>query len=126
MSERTAAPSRSAYAHEALLEMAADGDTAAPGAAVTVELCGHWEHEPPCPLAPHSTTAERVQGALRVRVVFATQPDDEPEVRRRIERALERGRLEGVSARWRLLSSGPSAVADGERERAARLAADVR
>ena len=33
--------------------MEPDADVQAPGAAVTVALCGHWEHEPPGPLAPH-------------------------------------------------------------------------
>ena len=32
--------------------MEPDADVRAPGAAVTVVLCGHWDHEPPCPLAP--------------------------------------------------------------------------
>ena len=38
--------------------MPAPADDGAPGAAVTVALCGHWEHPPPCPLAPHHTRAE--------------------------------------------------------------------
>ena len=31
----------------------------APGGAITVALCGSWDHEPPCPLAPHHTRAHR-------------------------------------------------------------------
>ena len=40
-------------------------DVRAPGAAVTVALCGHWEHEP-CPLAPHHVSAHENDGELRV------------------------------------------------------------
>jgi len=30
------------------------GDSAnALGGAITIALCGHWDHTPPCPLAPH-------------------------------------------------------------------------
>ena len=58
------------FAHEAVVRMAADGDIRAPGAAITVALCGHWEHEPPCPLAEHLTTAERVGDELRLRIAF--------------------------------------------------------
>ena len=79
---------RQAFVHHAELELAADEDTAAPGAAVTVELCGHWEHEPPCPVAAHHTAAERDGELVRLRVLFATEPDREAEVRGRIERAL--------------------------------------
>ncbi|WP_309107289.1 hypothetical protein [Arthrobacter sp.] len=47
------------FVHEALLAVGGDSDGAAPGAAVTLELCGSLEHQPPCPLAPHNTRAER-------------------------------------------------------------------
>ncbi len=50
---------RLAFAHEAVVSMAAGADIRAPGAAITVGLCGHWEHEPLCPLAPHATAAQR-------------------------------------------------------------------
>ena len=61
------------------------GNVRAPGAAVAVALCGHWDHEPPCPLAPHRVSADEVGGELRVRILFAAEPDTEPEVRRLIE-----------------------------------------
>ncbi|MFH5822455.1 hypothetical protein [Georgenia sp. AZ-5] len=114
---------REAYAHDAALAMAADADTRAPGAAVTQELCGHWEHEPPCPLAPHHTAAERRGGGVRLRIVFVTDPAREEEVRRRIGRALERGRLDGPAGtvRWRLLTTAPGVLAAGERQHASSL-----
>jgi hypothetical protein len=40
---------RQPFAHDAVLAMPAGGDLGAPGAAITVALCGHWEHAPPCP-----------------------------------------------------------------------------
>src|SRR5690242_10149389 len=81
---------RQAFAHDAVLTMEPGGDERAPGAAVTVALCGHWEHEPPCPLAPHHIAAERSGDEVRLRVLFAAEPDAEDEVRRRIEAALSR------------------------------------
>ena len=48
-------------------------DVQAPGAAVTVALCGHWDHEPPCPLAPQHVSAADDDGELRVRILFAAR-----------------------------------------------------
>jgi hypothetical protein len=56
---------REVFAHEAVVAMGADEDVGAPGAAVTVALCGHWEHDPPCPLAAHHTAAERDGDVVR-------------------------------------------------------------
>ncbi|MEU5864395.1 MULTISPECIES: hypothetical protein [unclassified Nonomuraea] len=99
-----------AFAHEATIDMEAHGDVRAPGAAITVALCGHWEHEPPCPIAPHHTTAERRDGAVHLRVLFAADAEAADEVRARIDAALARGALEGpdgVTTRWRLLDTRP-------------------
>ena len=103
------------YAHDAVLRMEPDADVGAPGAAVTTALCGHWQHEPPCPLAPHHTRAEHDGDAVRLHVLFATAPEREDEVRRRIEAALD-------DPRWRLLSAAPGVVAPAEAAHAARLA----
>ncbi len=116
---------RDAYAHEALLTMDRTADTRAPGAAVTVALCGHWEHEPPCPLAPHRTDVGRVDDdGLAVRILFAAEPGAEGEVRRRIDAALAGGHLtgpDGADTTWRLRSSRVSAVRDDETAQAGRL-----
>lgn len=116
---------RKAFAHEALLAMDPDGDTAAPGAAVTVELCGHWGHEPPCPIAPHHSAIERTDDRhVQMRVLFATEPAEENEVRRRIGQALRAGELtgpEGHSTSWRLVDSAASVVLPAEAEHAQRL-----
>jgi hypothetical protein len=114
---------RSAFAHTAVVEL--DGDERAPGGAVTKELCGSWDHEPPCPLAPHHTATERYDGHVRLRVLFACEPDHEAEVRSRIEKALHGGEVDDPDGRhvtWRLVESGPAAVRPDERDHATRLA----
>jgi hypothetical protein len=118
---------RQAFAHDAVVIMEADGDMHAPGAAITVELCGQLEHEPPCPLAPHHTAAERSGDQVRLRVLFATEAAAEARVRDRIEAALSRaGRdgmegPDGVSNRWRFHSARPGAIRDDEAAHAERL-----
>jgi hypothetical protein len=85
---------RMAYVHEAVLAMEADADTGAPGA-VTKALCGHWDHEPPCPLAPHHSAVSQIDSGIELRVLFAVEPELESAVRRRIEAALAEGHLDG-------------------------------
>jgi hypothetical protein len=69
---------RAAYAHDAVVTLAPGGDESAPGGSITVALCGHWDHEPPCALAPHHTDAQTIaDDTVRLRVLFAT--DDEAE-----------------------------------------------
>ena len=114
---------RQAFAHEAILVMEPGADEWAPGAAVTVALCGHWDHEPPCPLSPHHVQGERVDGELHVRVLFAAEPDAEPEVRRRIELALS-GQWQfpdGFTTSWQLQESHRSEVSQEERRHAQQL-----
>ena len=115
---------REVFAHDAVVAMEDGGDLGAPGAAITIALCGHWEHDPPCPLAPHHTAAEMEGESVRLRVLFAAEPEDEPEVRRRIEQALAEGEIaapDGALNRWRLLSSDASAVRPDEYEHGGRL-----
>jgi hypothetical protein len=114
---------RQAFAHEAVLVMEPDGDVRAPGAAVAVALCGHWDHKPPCPLAPHRVRAEEDGGALRVRILFAAEPDRESEIRRLIELALC-GQVEfpeGFTTAWRVRASWPSEVSAEETDQAKHL-----
>jgi hypothetical protein len=103
---------RHAYAHEAVLELAPDADIRAPGGAITTELCGHSEHAPPCPLAPHHTAAQRRGAQVHLRVLFATEADREAEVRERIGRAL---------AAWDVRSCVAGEVRPDERDHAGRL-----
>jgi hypothetical protein len=115
---------REAYAQDAVLTMALDGDLRAPGAAITVALCGRIDHEPPCPIAPHHTAAERDGDAVRLRILFATEPSRVAEVRAGIEDALRAGTFDGPdggTTRWQLRDSAPSAISAAERDHAERL-----
>ncbi|PMR59523.1 hypothetical protein C1A38_18845 [Verrucosispora sp. ts21] len=115
---------RQAFVHEAVLVLEPDGDIRAPGAAITVGLCGHWDHQPPCPLAAHHTQTERVGDLVHLRTLFAAEPDAEDLVRQRINDTLSRGELLGPDetvTRWRLRSSGPSEVTPEEADHAERL-----
>jgi hypothetical protein len=80
-----------------------------------VALCGHWEHEGPCPLAPHHTSAERAGDEVRLRTLFATEPAQEAEVRARIGAAL--------AASWTVRASEAVPVRPGEADHARRLVA---
>lgn len=103
---------REQYAHEAELELDPGVELTAVGAAVTVALCGHWEHEGPCRWPNnHDWDADGV-----FRTLFVAPPADEPEVRGRIEAAL-RG-----DERWTVVRSRSRSVAPEEAELAARLA----
>jgi len=115
---------REPFAHDAVLAMAADADDRAPGGAITVALCGSWEHEPPCPLAPHHTGARRDGDQVHLRILFAADPADEQRVRATIDDALARGSgdtPDGGRTTWRLVSAAASEVRPAEREHAARL-----
>lgn len=116
---------RAAYAHDAVVILDSGGDSRAPGGAITVALCGHWDHEPPCPLAPHHTDATLADDeTVNVRVLFAADPADESRVRELIAQALSSGHLTGPDGRvtrWMVKSSGASTVRPDEADHAARL-----
>lgn len=115
---------RTAYAQNAELIMATGADLGAAGAAVTVALCGHWTDEPPCPLAPHHTHAERLDDRVHLRTLFAVEPGRENEVRHRIVEALGQGHLrgaDGVTTTWELRSTAASPVLPTETAHAERL-----
>ncbi|MFI0454582.1 hypothetical protein [Actinomadura sp. 6N118] len=103
--------------------MGPNADMGAPGAAVTVGLCGHWDHQPPCPLAPHHVRADQVGGQVRIRILFAAEPDAEQQVRHLIELALS-GQLtlpDGLTTPWQLQTSAAAEVSTDETDHAQRL-----
>jgi hypothetical protein len=115
---------RQAFVHDAVVTMDSGGDVRAPGAAITVALCGHWEHEPPCPLAPHSTDARRSGDQVRLRVLFATEPEAQAEVRSRIEAALSQPGLtgpDGITTCWQLHSAQSGLLRSDEEQHAEQL-----
>jgi hypothetical protein len=118
-------PDVNAFAHDAVLVMESGGDPAAPGGAITVALCGHWEHEPPCPFAPHHTAATQEGDEVHLRTLFVVEPARESVARERIDAALRRGRLvgpDGRESRWRVRASRASAVRPDELGHARRMA----
>jgi hypothetical protein len=115
---------REAYAHDAVVVIDPDGDPAAPGGAITVALCGDWDHPPPCPLAPHHTAAVPAGDAVALRVLFAADPAQESRVRSLIEQALAGGRATGPDGRtttWTLRSAAAGEVRPDQMEHAGRL-----
>jgi hypothetical protein len=99
---------RLAFVHEAVLRLEPGADPRGPGGAVTVELCGHWDHAGPCRW-PHLTTVSARSGdEVTVRVLFGAEPEEEREVRERIAQALRRGGVDGSPAPsgWIVLREG--------------------
>jgi hypothetical protein len=78
------------HVHHADVEFTSDADTRAPGGAVTVALCGSWDHEGSCRW-PHHTSVDPSLSPSPVRVVYAVADDELADVRGLIEGALTRG-----------------------------------
>jgi hypothetical protein len=106
--------SREAIAIDAELELRPDADPAGPGAEVTVELCGHWDHDGVCRW-PHNSRIETDAFPARLRTIVVVSDDDREEIRRRIEAALRR------DDRWRVVTFATTAVNDREQALARRL-----
>ena len=109
-------PATEACAHVVEAELTLDEalDPGAVGAAVTVELCGHWEHEGACRW-PHNSAIDADRAPALFRTLFIASTREADEVRGRIERALL-----GATA-WRVVALRERPVADGERALAERL-----
>jgi hypothetical protein len=117
---------REAYAHDAVVAMQPGGSPDALGGAITIALCGHWDHPPPCPLAPHHVTALPDGENVTLRILFATEPADEPRVRSLICQALATGELTGPDGgvtTWQLSSAATGDVRPEERDHAVGLIA---
>jgi hypothetical protein len=108
------------YVHQVTLVMNPDADLDAPGAAVTLGLCGSWDHTPPCAIA-HHVHAERAGATVTLRVVFAAERENEGDVRARIDQALRTGTVTdraGIRTYWQFAAD----VSSAEEARARRLA----
>ena len=120
---------RSAYVHRARLAMTRDGDDRAAGAAVTVALCGHWDHEGPCRVPHRTAVANRDEDHVEVRVLFACEPVDADGVRLAVATALDAGELpvpppeSAPPTRWHVVDQGPGVLLDAERPVAERFVA---
>jgi hypothetical protein len=107
---------RETFVHEAELRLADGADDREPGAAVTVALCGHWEHEGPCRW-PHNNALVAETRPARFRVVFVADAADESEIRTRIVSALASG------SSWTLVSHHPRPATADENDLGRRLGA---
>lgn len=108
-----------AFVVQAQLRLRAGIDPAAVGAAVTTELCGHWEHEGPCRW-PHNNQIEPDADVFTFRTLFIAPSEEEHDVRRRIDDALRR------SDAWEVCAIVSRDVAPSETALATRLAGSRR
>lgn len=95
------------YVHEATVVLASGADPRAMGGAITVALCGTWDHEPPCRW-PHHTDIVTAGDRHAVRTKFTVEPSDEPIVRQKIVAALKSGEQTGSDghlSRWTVLDT---------------------
>ena len=70
-------------------------DERAPGGAVTVSLCGHWDHHGPCRWPHYSNIYSEVDGSHRLIVEFQAAESEVGIVSAKITSALHDGRLIG-------------------------------
>ena len=91
------------YRRTFVLSLSGACDSRAPGGAVTVALCGHWDHEGECRW-PHLSTIEDSPEGTQLLTVHFDAPDEEvEEVIGKIEAGLERGSLigpDGKETHW--------------------------
>ena len=89
------------YAHrlDYRIELTPGSDDRAPGGAVTVALCGHWDHDGACRW-PHLSTMEADgDGRHQLSVEFDAPADELEDVKARIHAALTHGQLTGPDGR---------------------------
>jgi|1186.fasta_scaffold271554_2 hypothetical protein len=94
------------YEYNATVRIDDDGDARALGGAVTVALCGHWEHNGPCRWPHHTATVDLGSGRRAVTTRFACSDVEEPAVRAQIAAALATGSLERPdrpATTWRIV-----------------------
>ena len=78
-------------------------DERAPGGAVTVGLCGHWDHDGPCRWPHFSSITADDDGSHRLVVEFDAPEHETEMVNAKIDASLMRGRLtgpDGVISQW--------------------------
>jgi hypothetical protein len=108
-----------AYVVEAELVLGGGLDPAAVGAAVTVALCGQWEHEGACRW-PHNSAIDDTLDPPLFRTLFVADEAESAAVTARIQATLR------DAAAWRALSIRSRPVAGGEQALAQRLLAGPR
>ena len=94
-----------------------DADPAAPGGAVTLALCGSWDHTGACRW-PHHTSVEWDERKGTARVVFVAEDSDENHVRGLINRALAGGECTGPDGKvscWKTTECSVGVLSDSEK-----------
>ena len=104
-----------AFALDALISLVHDADSAAPGAEVTVALCGHWEHEGRCRW-PHNTRIDASSPSAHMRTVVVAPRVDRDAIAGRVEDALRR------DTRWSVLGFTLGEITESEHALVDRLA----
>jgi hypothetical protein len=102
----------------------AGADPAAPGGAVTVALCGTWDHAGACRW-PHHTSAVWDDRRGMVRVVFVADAKEEDHVRALIDQALATGECVGPNGqlnRWQVRDQAAGVLSAAEKTLGARMA----
>ena len=105
---------RTSYVHAARIQLNEAVDPASVGAAVTVELCGHWEHEGPCRW-PHNSAIDAEASPARFRTVAVAEDGETEAIASRIRRVLTDGED------WRVVALGVRDVAAAEERLATNL-----
>jgi hypothetical protein len=107
------------------VRLEADADPAAPGGAVTLALCGSWDHAGACRW-PHHTSATWDDGRGEVRVLFVAEEAEEMHVRDLIEHALAGGECvgpDGRLSRWEVTELVAGVLTEDEEALGGRIAA---
>ena len=102
------------FAVDVDLRLAPGTDPRAPGGAVTIALCGHWDHEGPCRW-PHHSHLEPDTDPSHLCTVAVAPADERDDVLARIESELRGDR------RWTVLAFAARDIGPEERALAEHL-----
>ena len=114
---------RRPFVHCADLVLEAGSDSNAPGGAVTLALCGSWDHAGACRW-PHITSAGVDERRIALRVVFVADEEEEKRVRTLIGEAVAGGECagpDGVISKWSVTGSSAGVLSASEESLGAEL-----
>jgi hypothetical protein len=104
-----------AFGLTAMLTLGVGVDTRAPGGAVTVSLCGHWDHDGRCRW-PHYSEIDAAAEPARLRTLVVAPVVDQEEVVRRVKENL------ASDPRWHVISFMVDELTPEERAHAQHIA----
>ncbi len=91
---------RTTHAHTGTVRLTT-GEPDAIGAAITIALCGAFDHDGPCPLAPHHTSWHHdpnQPAIIHTRTLYAVQPHQHDDALTRLREGLATGTLTAQTA----------------------------